>query len=474
MHSTTSSTTTEPKAGTNTLSVANGAAFTVGQKITVPLYNARLWTTTITGISENNLTLADKTPGLIRTSSIVTVTTTPTIPSTDLGYGAANGAVALLGGPVDVVPAYGYGGAICIQMMADLERDLRHYRPHYVALHMYENDMTRTVASGGATIEQMIGWGRAMCRLCLSYGAVPLLYSSMPYYKAAGPIGIPTSRAADYDALADYVGSGQNGQLSRDVPGAWGDNSVSTGWLDPAYINDASYSRRPLAGWTDGVHPNNNKRFGVGLIALPVLQQMLPPAASWLDLASTPLSITRLEGTGGTATNLVGGSVVPKSHTIAAAGTTVCTTSRNADGSLKVVGSWPNAANFASDYIQGFYTFVFPTVWPGSTQRFKGFMKLRINSMVGMSNANVTATLDTGEAHVSMSASDVLDSMPADGRIIVLETPVFALGFGALNVKPGFVIRPATAASPANAAIDIDVLEIGIVPAISETPHSFI
>lgn len=459
------------KAGATVLTVANGALFTAGQKITVPLYNARLWTTTISSIATNDLTIADKTPALIRASSSVTICTTPTLPALDQGYGAINAAVALLGGPVEVVPSYGYGGAIYIQMYADLERDLRYYSPHFVALHMYENDLTSTVASGGATLEQFKSWARQMSRLCLNYGAIPIVYSSMPYYNSSAVRGIPASRAADYDAIAEYVGSGTSGQLSKDVPGAWGDNSLSYGWLD---TSNPTWPRGPLAGWTDGVHPNTNKRFAVGAIAAPVLAKLLPPAGSRIEQVVSPLEVTRCEGTGGTASNLVGGSIVPKSHTIAAYGTAVCATSRNADGSLKIAGSWPGAANRSNDYITEKFTMTFPTVWAGSTQRFKVYMRVRINAMVGVAQIFPEVTINTGENHTGQTGVDMCETIPADGRVMVIESPHFAIGVGALTVVPAFLIKPITAISPANALIDMDVLELGIVPVIPEVPHAYV
>lgn len=473
LHSATSTTAAaDIKAGATVITVANGALFTGGQKVTVPLYNARLWTTTINSITGNDLTIADKTPGLIRASSSITINTTPTVPALDQGYGAVNAAVALLGGPVEVVPSYGYGGAIYTQMYADLERDLRHYRPHYVALHMYENDLTSTVASGGATIEQFKAWARQMARLCLNYGAVPIVYSSMPYYNSTAVRGIPASRAADYDALAEYVGSGTNGQLSKDVPGAVGDNSLSYGWLD---TSNPTWPRAPLAGWTDGVHPMTNKRFAVGLIALPVLRDLLPSSRSRLEQIVSPLEVTRCDGTGGGASNLVGGSIVPKSHTIAAYGTAVCTTSRNADGTLKMIGSWPGAANRSNDYITDKYTMTFPTVWAGGTQRFKVYMRVRINSMIGIAQLFPEVTIGaTGENHTGQTGTDMCESIPADGRIITLESPHFAIGIGATTIQPALLIKPVTAGSPANAVIDMDVLELGVVPVIPETPVGYL
>lgn len=464
------------KAGVNQITVANGALYTAGQMIAVPLYNARIWTTTISSIAGNVLTIADKTPGLIRNGSAVTSFTSGLVPSLNQGYGAFNAAIALLGGGVEVLPTYGYGGAIYQQMYADLERDLRYYRPHFVALHMFENDMTSNPASG-ASLAQMLGWARQCARLCLSYGATPIVYSSMPYYN--GSVGVPASRAADYDALSDYVGSGTSGQLSKDVPGAIGDNSVSWAWTDPAYLNDPSFPRRPLPGWTDGVHPNTNKRFAVGLVALPVLKSILPAAGSLLDYVITPRETSAMAGNNGTVSMLQAGSVSPKGHTAAVYTANVtATTSKNADGSLKIAATWPGAASRSGDYIVDRYSYTIPTVWAGSTQRFRGFVRFRVNSMVGIAQIYPELQLyesgtarETFDGHTGL---DMCESIPADGRTMILHTPVFAFGPLATSINVNFLIRPKDASSPSGALVDVDIVEMGIIPVTPEVPHGYV
>lgn len=471
LHSTTSTVTAETRAGLRALPVANGALFTAGQSIAVPLYNARIYVTSIESITANVLTLTIPLPGLVRSGSSVTINTRPTQPDTNLGYGAVNAGVALIGGPVEVVPSYGYGGAIFTQMFCDLERDLRYYQPKYVALHMYENDLTGSVASGAATLDQMIGWARTMARLCLDYGATPIVYSSMPYYNSSTGVGIPASRAADYDGLAAYLGSGTSGQLAIDVPGAWGDNSLSTGWLD---TSNPVWPRAPLPGWTDGVHPVTSKRFAVGLIAAPVLAQMLPEAHSIADLFLTSRDVSLLVGTGGVSSNLQAGSIVPRLHTIAAYGTAVSTTSRRIDGSLQILTTWSSSANRTADYVIDRYTFTFPGVYSGGTMRFKAVVRMRINVMVGIAQVFPQVTLSTGENHTGQTGIDMCASMPADGRIIELETPVFAIGVGATTCVIELMLRPTTAASPANAVLDVDVIEMGLIAAHPETPHTYV
>jgi hypothetical protein len=491
-NSTSTTTGGDIKAGTNQITVSNGALFTVGDYVSLPLYNARIWTTTVTVIAGNVLTLADKLPGLVRNSSAVNRFTAGIVANLNMGYGAINAGVALLGGPVEVVPSYGYGGAIFTQMYCDLERDLRYYRPHYVALHMYENDMTSN-PSTGATLDQFKGWARLMAKMCLSYGAVPIVCSSMPYYNVVTGGGVPYSRNGDFDGILDYlckpVRDGLS-QLQIDVPGSYG-MDLSTPWLDPDFINDTSFARRPIyaklnggvlsaaeqalsnwtsitnggfvikidgasltvsgldfsaatsmtqvasiiktalgvyglvnwddaggrfvvrgpasldyatapgsgtdvsaqlkltsgtagtltQGWTDGVHPLTNKRFGEGYFAKPVLKALLPPWQSMLDYVVTPRETSAMVGTTGATSGLQAGSVVAKNHTgVAWTANVIATFSKNADGSQRIVASWPGAASRSSDYLTDRFSFTFPTVWAGSTQRFKVYALMRIKA----------------------------------------------------------------------------------------------
>jgi hypothetical protein len=66
------------------------------------------------------------------------------------------------------------------------------------------------------------------------------------------------------------------------------------------------------------------------------------------------------------------------------------------------------------------------------------------------------------------------ESLLADGSVIMLETPVFAFGPLATSINLTVDIRPKDATSPANAAIDIDIIELGLLPVMPETPHSFV
>lgn len=472
------------KAKSTVLNVANGSLFAAGDRFSFPLFNGRMYVAKILSITANALTLTAPIPAAVRDAqSVCKLTTAQSSASMLQGLGAANAGVALLGGPAEVLPAYGYGGALFVQMYADLERDLRRYRPNVVIMHPYENDLCISSATTGASLAQLIGWTRWVTNLCLSYGATPVMCSSMPYYRLTPLAGILASRKADYFAILDYltkpVSNGQT-QYQLDCPGAYGVD-LSTPWLDPAYANDASYPCRPLPGWTDGVHPNTGYRFGAGINVASVLQQILPAARSWLDLCLSPSEVAAMGGSTGSVVNMQAGSVAPKNWTIQAYGTAVATSTKNADGSLKIAANWPNASSRTGDFIKAKYSFTFPTVWPGGTARFKVYLRYRINGMNQMAqvypNAYLAPNLDN---YSGDTGSDMLLTHPTDARVMLLTTPHFEIGYSAesgtwnTSVEISFTIAPNTLASPSGASVDIDVFECGIVAAQPETPHDFV
>lgn len=474
----------EHKAKSTVLNVANGSLYLAGDKIAFPLYNGRMYVAKIASIATNALTLTAPIPAAVRTDqSVCKVTAAQTAASMLQGIGAGNAGVILLGSPAETLPAYGYGGALFREMYADLERDLRYYRPNVVIMHPYENDLTIATASGGYSLDQLLAMTKWVTALCLSYGATPVMCSSMPYYRTTPSVaGIPASRKADFYAILDYltkpISSGKS-KYQLDFPGAYGVD-LSTPWLDPAYANDGTYPCRPLAGWTDGVHPNTSKRFAVGQNVAAVLQNILPPSRSWLDFCMNPRDIASMGGTTGAVTNMQAGSVAPKNYTIQAYGTAVATSSKNADGSLNIVSNWPNASSRTGDFIKGKVSFTFPTVWPGSTSRYRVYMRYRINSMNKMAqvypNAYLAPNLDN---HCGDTGSDMLDTHPTDGRIMILTTNQFEIGYSAesgtwnTSIEMSFMIAPQTLGSPSGAAIDIDIFELGLVPCVPETPHTF-
>ena len=462
--------------GTKVFNVANGALLAVNDKICIPLHTGRIFRTTVTAINTNAITVADTIPGLIRSQTTITKYTN-NMPTLKQPLSAIGAGVAMLGGPVEMVSAYGYDGAVYQAMIGDLERDLRWYRPQYVALHLFENDLTSAGGVAGATtLTQFKAWARYSAKMCLAYGAIPIQCSPIPYY--IGTAGVPASRAADWDGLRDYlckvVADGKS-QFEIDVPGAVGCN-LSDGWLDPAYLNWVNWPRRPLYGWTDGVHPSSAKRFAVGAFALPALKKVLPEARSYAEDGITNLEFATLAGTGGTndATYpFEAGSVVPTGHTTAAYGNAIATSYRNADGSLRIEATWPGEASQGGDGVIVKYSFTFPVATFGERCRFKMYARFRIHSSSGLAQVFPSIILTpTNESYIGEFGNDIAVSMPNDGSLICLTTPEFFVGVGNTTAQLSFEIRPVTGAVGAFA--NISLVEYGLIPVEAECPAMFV
>jgi hypothetical protein len=472
LHSEAANVTAVSRAGANTIQVNSGAAFANGTRIVYNLYNARLQPAVVQSVAGNVLTLTTPLPGMVRIgTSVGTIPGTQEWPQLNQGYGIINSAICMLGMPVEVLPAYGYGGARCWQMIQDLRRDLRYYRPDYVGLHMFDNDLTGLVSGGAATVDQLKAFARYMARMCLDHGATPIVYAQLPYFNAGTGIGVSAARAADYDELARYIGSAQSGDLARDVPGAWGDNSVATAWLD---TSNATWPRAPQAGFTDGVHPLVSKRFAAGAVGLPVMRQLLGRRESHSELFLTPAEISTAAGSTGTVASMQAGSVAPTGWTISAFGTVVATSSKRPDGSVRIVADWPGAASLSNDYVWARYTYTPQVVWAASTSRFKVIMRFRLARNVGLSRVYCEVHNGIAERWTSLTGTGYMESMPTSDDAYVMETPVFSVPQPATSLTIGMQIRVVDAASPANAACTIDILELGIIEAHPEVPVGFI
>ena len=102
-------------------------------------------------------------------------------------------------------------------------------------------------------------------------------------------------------------------------------------------------------------------------------------------------------------------------------------------------------------------------------------MRYRVNSSVGIAHIYPSALISPGyDNHAGNSGSDMHDTHPTDGRIMLLTTPHFEIGPGNTSIELAFRVAPKTAASPANAAVDMDILEFGLVACHPETPHDWI
>jgi len=458
-HNTTTTVSGETKAGATTINVASGAGLTNGDKVGIVLYDGRIWKTTVT-VAANVITPATPTPKLIRNSAIVSKYTTPVSPDLDQAINLTRGAVQLLGGAVEVVTGYGYGGALCGQMVQDFIAWFRYYNPQICVFSLFENDFTAT-ATVISTLEQLKGMARFVSRFCVQNGCVPVVYSSIPYNL------VLTARCADYDEMARWVVS----DLPKEVPGAMGYN-VSTQWLDTAVTT----TRGPLSGWTDGVHPNIDRRYSVAKLAgVPALRALLTEGScALLDYSQTPRGLTSCEGTGGTNSAMAGGSIVPASWNCSKFGSVATmTSSRNADGSLKFLCTWPAAVARDRNVDYGFfkYSYTFPAAWSGSDAYFRGYLRAKILQNSGISQFFPQVVVTSGEYYNADTGVGGALSLPTSNDIICIETPEFTLGATQTIITIGILVKPVTDAAPAAiATLEFDLYELGLLPATKPMP----
>jgi len=448
----------ETRAGATTLNVASGAGLTNGDKVAIVLYDGRIWKTTVT-VSGNVITPATPTPRLIRNSAIVSKYTAPMTTDLNQAINLTRGAVQLLGGGVEVVTGYGYGGALCGQMVQDFIAWFRYYQPKICVFSLFENDFTSTAAAI-STLAQLKGMARFVAGYCVQNDCTPVVYSSIPYNL------ILTSRCADYDEMARWVVS----DLPNEVPGAVGYN-VSTQWLDTTVTT----TRGPLAGWTDGVHPNIDHRYAVAQLAgVPALQSLIPQPASLLDYCQSPRDLAGCKGTGGVNGSMAGGSVIPASWTCSKFGSVATmTSSRNSDGSLKFVCTWPIsvARDRSTDYGFFRYSYTFPASWSGSGAYFRGYMRAKVLQNSGVSQFFPQVVVTGGEYYNADTGLGGALSLPVSGNVICIETPEFTFGPTQTIITVGILVRPVTDAAPtAQAVFEFDLYELGIIPATAPIP----
>lgn len=459
-HAATTTVAGETKAGSATLNVASGAGFSDGDWVIVPLYTSQLWKTQIT-VSGNTLTPATPTPQLIRAAATVTKSAYANgNADVDRSLNIVGAAVALLGGSVELVNGYGYGGAQAGQMISDFISWFNFYRPHICTFHLSENDWT-TSESGVSTVSQVKGITQFMAQHCVNNDCVPVVFSSVPYTL------IGSSRAAAYDEYLRWVVY----DLPKIIPGAIGADA-STKWLDKS---NPTHPRSPIAGWTDNVHPNVNKRFAVGMAAgVPALAGVLPPSRSLAYMSVNPITQTRLEGTGGTNSSMDGASVIPAGYNFSRFGTVATMKStRNADGSLHFLCTWPSGQARSRSVDTGYFRalWTFQPSMAGSGQYFRVYARFAVRQNVEISQLYPSVIITGNETYAANTGVDFMESCPEGSGIICLETPAFTLHATAVSLTIGMFVSPKTNASPANDAVcEFDLYELGMIPVHSPKP----
>lgn len=431
-------------AGATALTVASIAGLASGDKVAVGLYNGEVHTTTINGApSGNTVVLLAPLPKLARSGAGLLKYTVARPGGVRRSYGAIASAVSLLGHPVEIVQGYGYGSAEAWPMLADLPAWLRQVQPDFVAFHLFENDI-----GNGKSLTSCADAAKYACKLTLAAGATPIMFTCMPN------TSINTApKSQVFDDLKTYILT----QLPADRPGTVV-LDASTPWLDTG----VSTSRAPLAGWTDGVHPNANRRFTIGDLYDTTLSGILGSGGSMADegINTNPA----LTGTGGTATGLQGGSVVAAGWTIYADAGVTLTASKTAGDVQRVQYSVAGASNILST--QGIIrqTGVAVPVNSGGAQAAFVRARVKINAMANISMLQPSyVDTQTGNQYSFQDSDSAIDPAMV-GRTIVLETPTFLVGEGATTYDISLNIRPQTLGSPSGCVADLEILELALIP----------
>lgn len=445
-------TTTVPSAtvaGSLTVTVAAIGSIVNGSKLGFLTYDGTVFITTVNGAPAGNvITLASPLPKSLRANAGVQLFTTDYPGNIRRSSGAFYQAMALLGMPVDMVQGYGYGGGTIQEMILDLPHALEDVRPQYVYLHLFENSM----ATSG---EQLIAYAKMAVETCLSYGAIPLI--NTPYPNTSYTAG---AQVANFDAITNYIVNVMPSQYPNCIV-----LSVGSQWVDPAQPT----LRTPLSGWTDGVHPNPNKYIIIAEYYRTILSQYFT-ATSILNRALTTNPL--LTGTGGTASNLVGGSIVPAGYNITANAGVTTTTSRNADGSLKVVMSVAGLSNVSTTQT----TVTVPAVTLGAnagarSQAVMSYFKVKVNQATGVDLLQVNLNYGDGTQFSTnqQSASGMIDVPEIIGKIFNWESPYLPVPFSPVSINGVLTVRPVTGLTN-GVFVDIDIYEAGIVPMSFVTP----
>jgi len=434
------------KAGDTTLTLASATGFVDAVKIGVAAYDSTLMKCVQTGAAAGNVvTLTAPLKKAIRVNATVNIYTTNELTLQRNAYGIMSTAVTLLGGRVEpVVSGYGWGGAIAKSMLIDLPQYLQSMQLTYCMLHLFENDIA------GNTAAQLESWARRAAAICVANGVVPIFVPTIPSNTFTG-----SSVSAVYDAFVTYC---KTTLLSLYPMAKCID--LSTLWLDTGQPTN----RYPLAGWTDGVHPNNNKQYTIAATVAPLLAAFIPDISYSIADFSMTLNPT-LTGNGGTVNG--GGT---KSGVCA--DSWVCTTnpgattvnSKNGDGSQKVV--FTNGNSTATSQNFGFaQTFTLDTGGQSLAQAVKAYIKLRINSKSNIDYHQIGLAFSGGENNgFGVGTTGALTTSDSTGVVIVLETLAVKMPAGATTMT--ITYSPAVITGGVAVAMDIDLIEFGVLPSI--------
>lgn len=440
---TTAITAAEVRPGATQITCATGGvaamSLLVNDRISIGLCNQQYWTVQVTAISGELLTLASPVPRLLRASAGVSKVSAPHY--APLTIRTQNGILSsvnqMLGGPLDLLPGHGHGGATAAEIVESLPGLLAYYRPSVVGLHLFENDVPAST-----TIEELKRHCDNAVRLCLNHGAIPVVVACLPTTSVT-----TAPRAAVFDEINAYVLS-----VASRFPAAVGVNPGAL-YLD---TSNPSFPRQPLAGWTDGVHPVASKRYTIASSIVTALQPVFGSSTAVQGVVGPNVKLT---GSGGTASNLTGGSVVPANTTVTAQAGVTCAASKTVSDALYLVGSIAGASNVSTTQTTVSQTFTHPKTW-GPNTLVKMVTRVFIEDLTSVSMITVSGSYGT----MSTNNQDVdLHLDPACvGKEILIDTPPIPYRDAAQTTSViNLNIRPLTLGSPSGVTFKVEVREMG-------------
>lgn len=431
---------------TATSATAAGAGGTVIQiDVAINIPSATFHITQIVALDSTNLEIATPLPrAIISGATVLRLTNKMPKVRSQMGFQASM--LALSGMPWDILPGIGYSGAMAKDVVPDLKAYVDWYRPDYVMLNLFENDVVQTTPN----IAEMKQYATAAINICLAGGALPILFSCVPRGSVTTALQI-----AAWDEMLNFT--------MYQTPTIVTPVDVSTPWLDTAQPT----LRTPISGWTDGTHPSPNYWTTIAQLILPQLKKLLCIMDSHVPIA---LAFTDMSGTGGTTSGAgtTSGTVAAGLQIITPTScTTVC--SKTASGKQRLVYACATTANISTHQltVASFSYTTNPSTLGG--QWVKGSVRFKVNSLTSISIIQPGLLMGDGNSQLEHTCNEVSATAQDPsiiGKELTYETAAVRVMDAVSNLKIQLNIRPVTGAI--DAAIDIELIEMCLLPATGE------
>jgi lysophospholipase L1-like esterase len=366
-------------------------------------------------------------------------------PLTSMTYGPFASIFAQLGHPVEILAGFGFSGSYLYEVIFELSKYLKFYRPTYVILQVLENDLN----GNGFPVSAISRWLKAACTLCINTGAIPIVTTCLPRSTINSP-----SLIAAWDAMYSFAMT-----LPALVPG-----TVVVDWSTPWLDLGLTTSRAPLSGWTDGTHPSPGKWQTIAALSQSSLANIFKYRTSHEDIA---LWFSDMSGTSGTFLGTATG--------VTATGTLLYGTSDITVTGSKTPANKQNIVFASTSSTVATTQALLVTTSYGMTvayggQWVRGFMRVKLKSASNVGTLQIEAIQDNSNLNHTINAS--YTTFGADPAMInteiTMETAPFKLLSAVATAKMQIIVRPGTTAAMTG---EIEIIEIGFLPATEDISY---